>query len=584
MTEIIFPSTPTANQIIYDPQSGSKYIYNEVYDYWEYVSNNNILVSDNRNVIFNDQGAANGTSGLNFDKTSNTLIANTISAFNVSTEILYLNNNEFGTVIKAIYDKANAANVLAFNTGIGTNAYSSGIGPNANSYATTVGAAGNSVLSVVYPKVNAVYNTVYVGSTTITGSFVNLKSSNGITLSAYSSNNNINVGLTTTGATGLTFGGNETTSPSITIDAFGRVTSGANVTVSNAQLVAISVNAYALGIGANANNFAGRLSNATNSNASTMGTAANTVAIFANGTANIARVNVNNAFNLTNTAFGFVNGVFANANTKPIVASNSYNTIVVGATTLQAATSTDSYSFVSSNGVSIVGTAATDTVNVGLGKTTVTPGTYGTELLIPSYTVDTYGRITGATNIGYGSTQSWISSGNLAMTATYTFAYPPNIIFITVDLQTDGDPGAVGSEHYIVSTTGGFGTSRHFRTGYTANSADFPVTLNATYERTFYDGNRNRFLVGIPYGNGGQSHQCIILRESPTSDIYVVTHKGGGRTTSTLAPGVGHMQVSMGGGFVLGTAASTALGTIRQENGQGDQTPLAGAGWKVVWM
>ena len=58
-------------------------------------------------------------------------------------------------VITAAFAKANAANLLAYNTGIGANAYATAVGTAGNAYATSVGTAGNNYTNTVGAAGNA---------------------------------------------------------------------------------------------------------------------------------------------------------------------------------------------------------------------------------------------------------------------------------------------------------------------------------------------------------------------------------------------------------------------------------------------
>ena len=83
-----FPSSPTNNQIYFDATSGNRYKYNDVNNVWFYAANNTIegAASDSQ-VIFDDGGSANGSAGLTFNKSANTLTANTINAFSMRVKI-----------------------------------------------------------------------------------------------------------------------------------------------------------------------------------------------------------------------------------------------------------------------------------------------------------------------------------------------------------------------------------------------------------------------------------------------------------------------------------------------------------------
>jgi len=65
------------------------------------------------------------------------------------TNNLWLGGANAILTIGAAFDKANVANLLAFNTGIGANAYATSVGTAGNAYAVTVGTAGNAYAQTV---------------------------------------------------------------------------------------------------------------------------------------------------------------------------------------------------------------------------------------------------------------------------------------------------------------------------------------------------------------------------------------------------------------------------------------------------
>jgi hypothetical protein len=89
------------------------------------------------------------------DGTGDTLRQSFANTNNNFTELYsnLANVNAFDIVIytnaNAAFDKANSANVLAFNTGIGANAWSNAVGIAGNNYTKFVGAAGNNYTNAV---------------------------------------------------------------------------------------------------------------------------------------------------------------------------------------------------------------------------------------------------------------------------------------------------------------------------------------------------------------------------------------------------------------------------------------------------
>lgn len=72
-----FPNSPTNGQQYLDTASGNRYVYDSANTLWKYASNNSLLSSSNNEVIYNFNGAFDGSPGLVFS--ANTLYANTIN-------------------------------------------------------------------------------------------------------------------------------------------------------------------------------------------------------------------------------------------------------------------------------------------------------------------------------------------------------------------------------------------------------------------------------------------------------------------------------------------------------------------------
>ena len=152
--------------------------------------------------------------------------------------------------ITAAFDKANAANVLAYNTGIGANAYATAVGAGSNNYLLAVIAGANTAVgtganayaaALVGPAFNKANGAVQSGFVTISANgtsivadsnndTLTITTANGISIVGNATTDTIDFGLTTTGVTATTYGGAATVGR-FTVDQFGRLTSAGNVAI-----------------------------------------------------------------------------------------------------------------------------------------------------------------------------------------------------------------------------------------------------------------------------------------------------------------------------------------------------------------
>ena len=99
MASLDFPSNPVNNQSY--SLNGVTYYYNSSMGAWlTQLSSSNLSTSSNTQVLFNDGSAANGSPGLTYNKTSNTLSANTVNVNNFTAAILAANNVYVGNFIE----------------------------------------------------------------------------------------------------------------------------------------------------------------------------------------------------------------------------------------------------------------------------------------------------------------------------------------------------------------------------------------------------------------------------------------------------------------------------------------------------
>lgn len=142
----------------------------------------------------------------------------TLSVLNavLRTSNLILGGANAILTIGAAYDKANAANLLAFNTGIGANAYAASVGAAGNAYTITVGTAGNNYTIEVGAAANGWANTISQTRADASNSYA---SAVGVAANAYAATvgaaantNAANGSYITTGIVSVAYGGTGKTS------------------------------------------------------------------------------------------------------------------------------------------------------------------------------------------------------------------------------------------------------------------------------------------------------------------------------------------------------------------------------------
>lgn len=174
-------------------------------------------------------------SGGNINLSGNNFTLDTVNA-NFVTNNLILGGANAIITIGAAFDKANAANVLAYNTGIGANAYTDAVGVAANNwantisdaratasntYAETIGTAGNNYTIEVGAAANNWANTISATRTDAANGWANLVATYANTYAdavglaantnaangSYISTGIVSVGVGGTGATSFTLNG-----------------------------------------------------------------------------------------------------------------------------------------------------------------------------------------------------------------------------------------------------------------------------------------------------------------------------------------------------------------------------------------
>jgi hypothetical protein len=167
--------------------------------------------------------------------------------------------------------------------------------------------------------------------------------------------------------------------------------------------------------------------------------------------ANSANVLAQAAYNQANTATTSAQAAFDKANQ---TAQLAFTTVSANGTSLVADANNDTLTITSAvaNGVFVTGISGTDTLDIGLIDSGVTASGYGDSISVPTFVVDTKGRLTSASNttIRSGTTSQTgvvrledsvtsISTSNAATPASVKTAY---------DLATTANTNAVNAGTY----------------------------------------------------------------------------------------------------------------------------------------
>lgn len=130
----------------------------------------------------------------------------------------------------------------------------------------------------------------------------------------------------------------------------------------------------------------------------------------AHDTANASLIQANTARDHANVSFAHANAAFLKANGAAYLA---FGTVTVSGTNLVADSNNDTLSITSGNGVILIADSAADSFNVSLSPTGVTGATYGGAATVGVFTVDTWGRITSASNAAIAISADAVTSGTL---------------------------------------------------------------------------------------------------------------------------------------------------------------------------
>jgi len=121
MASLDFPTNPVNNQTY--SLNGVTYYYNSAIGAWlTQLSGMNITASSNTQVLFNDANVANGSFGLVFDKSANTLITNAVKVDGSVIPSGATSNLAFNTA-NAAYAAANTAYAFTWDTTVKASAF-----------------------------------------------------------------------------------------------------------------------------------------------------------------------------------------------------------------------------------------------------------------------------------------------------------------------------------------------------------------------------------------------------------------------------------------------------------------------------
>ena len=311
--------------------------------------------------------------------------------------------NQSLLIANLAFDKANAANLLAYNTGISSNSWANAVGISSNSWANAVGVSANSHANSVGTAANNYSNATFVkliaGNQTITGNLA-------ITGSLTVSGNSFSVDTETLRVSDplIYLAGNNYVSDIVDIGFVGNYVNATGSNVHTGVFRDATVKEYYIfdsydkeplpnHIDTAGNNFTLAVLNSTIRTSNLILGGANAITTINNIAANAA------------LAFDKANGAV----------QTGFVTITAGGTSLVADSNNDTLTITSANGVTIVGDAGTDSMVLGLSPTGVTATSYGGAATVGTFVVNEWGRITSAGNTAIAIDASAITSGILSV-------------------------------------------------------------------------------------------------------------------------------------------------------------------------
>ena len=329
----------------------------------------------------------------------------------------------------AAFDKANAANLLAYNTGIGANAWANSVGvatgASSNAWANSVGVAtgassnawANSISGSAGTAANNYANATFVklvaASQTITG---NLAVTGGLTVSG----NSFSIDTETLRVSDplIYLAGNNYVSDIVDIGFVANYNTG-SANLHTGIFRDATVKEYFVFDGYDKEPIPNHIDTSANGfSLAVLNATIRTSNLILGGANAITTIN-----NIGAASNAWANSVGAGANAYTALAFNKANaavqtgfvTISAGGTSLVADSNTDTLTITSANGVTIVGDAGADSMVLGLSPTGVTATSYGGSATVGTFVVNEWGRITSAGNTAIAIDAAAITSGILSV-------------------------------------------------------------------------------------------------------------------------------------------------------------------------
>ena len=329
----------------------------------------------------------------------------------------------------AAFDKANAANLLAYNTGIGANAWANSVGvatgASSNAWANSVGVAtgassnawANSISGSAGTAANNYANATFVKlvatSQTITG---NLAVTGSLTVSG----NSFSIDTETLRVSDplIYLAGNNYVSDIVDIGFVANYNTG-SANLHTGIFRDATVKEYFVFDGYDKEPIPNHIDTSANGfSLAVLNATIRTSNLILGGANAITTIN-----NIGAASNAWANSVGAGANAYTALAFNKANaavqtgfvTISAGGTSLVADSNTDTLTITSANGVTIVGDAGADSMVLGLSPTGVTATSYGGAATVGTFVVNEWGRITSAGNTAIAIDAAAITSGILSV-------------------------------------------------------------------------------------------------------------------------------------------------------------------------